>query len=404
MLPAAVGELCRVELGMDRSFVAEVIGFDRGVSQLMPYQKSDEIVPGATVIALGRKIRVPVGPALLGRVINGLGQPIDGRGPLRCATQVAARPDAPEPLSRPRIVKPFITGQRVIDGLLTLGRGQRVGLFAGSGVGKSTLLGEIAKGAESDLNVIVQIGERGREVRPFIEDCLGSKGLARSIVVVSTSDETPLMRVRAAETSVAIADYFRGKGANVLFLMDSLTRLATAQREIGLLRGEPPSARGYTPSVFQLLANVLERLGTSAEGSITGVLTVLVDGNDMDEPVSDAVRAMLDGHIILDRQMTEKGHFPAISVPQSLSRVMRDVADSEHQTAAQKLRNILATHAEVDVLIRVGAYAKGNSAQVDRAVALMPALQMFLRQAIETYSPFDETRQAMAQIAAAWPY
>ncbi|MEX2287352.1 MAG: EscN/YscN/HrcN family type III secretion system ATPase, partial [Planctomycetaceae bacterium] len=262
----------------------------------------------------------------------------------------------------------------------------------------------IAKGAESDLNVIVQIGERGREVRPFIEDCLGPKGLARSIVVVSTSDETPLMRVRAAETSVAIADYFRGKGANVLFLMDSLTRLATAQREIGLLLGEPPSARGYTPSVFQLLSNVLERLGMSAEGSITGVLTVLVDGNDMDEPVSDAVRAMLDGHIILDRQIAEKGHFPAISVPHSLSRVIRDVTDSEHQTAAQKLRNILATHAEVDVLIRVGAYAKGNSAQVDRAVALMPALQMFLRQAIETYSPFDETRQAMAQIAAAWPY
>ncbi len=403
-LPAAIGELCRVDLGADRSLLAEVIGFDRGLAQLMVYQKCDDLSPASSVVALGRSVRVPVGQDLLGRVINGLGQPTDGKGPVRCTERIMVRPASPQPLSRQRISQPFVTGQRVIDGLLTFGRGQRVGLFAGSGVGKSTLLGEIAKGAQSDLNVIALVGERGREVRPFLEDCLGPEGLARSIVVISTSDETPLMRVRAAETAVAIADHFRGQGAHVLLMMDSVTRLAMAQREIGLLLGEPPSARGYTPSVFQLLANILERLGTSAEGSITGILTVLVDGDDLDEPISDAVRAILDGHIVLDRKLAEAGHYPAVSIPASISRVFRDVTNGAHQAAVEKVRAILATHAEVALLIRVGAYAKGSSPKVDRAVALMPALQVFLRQQIGSSAPFDQTRNALAQIAAAWPY
>jgi flagellum-specific ATP synthase len=285
-----------------------------------------------------------------------------------------------------------------------MGRGQRVGLFSGAGVGKSTLLGEIAKGAVSDLNVIALVGERGREVRPFLESCQGPEGLARSVVVVSTADEPPLLRIRATQTAISIADYFRSQGAHVLLLLDSLTRLARAQREIGLLMEEPPSARGYTPSVFELLSQTLEHLGTSATGSITGILTILVDGDDMDEPVSDAVRAIVDGHIVLDRKIAEKGHFPAVNVSASISRVFRDVTSREQQAAARKIRAILSTYSDVVDLIRVGAYTRGTSPQVDRAVDLLPAVEMFLRQEVGSYAPFEETRQVMEQIAAAWPF
>jgi flagellum-specific ATP synthase len=307
-------------------------------------------------------------------------------------------------MARERIRTRFATGQRAIDGLLTFGRGQRVGIFAGSGVGKSMLLGEIAKSSDADVNVLALIGERGREVRPFLDDCLGAKGLERSIVVLATSDQTPLMRVRAAQVAITIAEHFREAGANVLFLLDSLTRLAMAQREMGLALGEPPSARGYTPSVFQLLAATAERLGYSDRASITAIMTVLVDGDDLDEPISDAVRSLVDGHIVLDRRLAERGHYPAINISRSISRITHDVTDVKQQEAARKLRAILATHAEVEDLIRIGAYAKGTSAQVDRALELLPAVEAFLRQKFGERTTYDETRAVLERIAAAWPF
>src|SRR5438876_2779109 len=310
---------------------------------------------------LRQGLSVPVGEGLLGRVVDGLGRPLDDRGPLPCRERRVVRNDTPPPMDRARISVPFVTGQRAVDGLLTCGRGQRIGIFAGSGVGKSTLLGEIAKGSDAEVNVIALVGERGREVKPFLEDCLGSRGMERSVVVVATCDQTPLMRVRAAQAAVTMADRFREAGANVLFLCDSLTRLAMAQREMGLALGEPPSARGYTPSVFQLLATTLEQLGNGARGSITGILTVLVDGGDLDEPISDAVRAIVDGHIVLDRRLAERNHYPAISISQSISRVATEVIDNTHQAAARKFRAILATYAEVEDLIRIGAYARGSN-------------------------------------------
>jgi flagellum-specific ATP synthase len=297
-----------------------------------------------------------------------------------------------------------VTGIRAIDSVLTCGQGQRIGIFAGAGVGKSTLLGEIAKGSEADVNVIALIGERGREVAPFLEDNLGPEGMARSVVIVATSDQTPLMRVRASQAAIAIADYFRAGGANVLFMIDSLTRLAMAQRDLGLLLGEPPSARGYTPSVFQLLAQTVERLGNAAVGGITALLTVLVDGGDMDEPVSDAVRSLIDGHIVLDRKIAERNIYPAIDVARSISRVATDVMDREHAAAARKFRAILATYAEVLDLIRIGAYVRGTSPQVDTAIELMPKIEKFLKQDIGERSNFHETRAALYQITSSWPF
>jgi flagellum-specific ATP synthase len=403
-LASAVGDLCQI-LNPDGSVAAaEVIGFDGALAQIMPFQSTDGLQAGTTVVGLGRKHRIPVGDELLGRVIDALGSPIDGGKPFHARRWTSVWAETPSPLERPPITEPFETGQRAIDGVLTFGKGQRVGLFSGSGVGKSTLLGEIAKGAVSDLNVIALIGERGREVRPFLENCLGSEGLARSVVVVSTAEQPPLLRVRATQTAICIADYFRREGANVLLLLDSLTRLAMAQREIGLLMGEPPSARGYTPSVFRLLSHTLEKLGTSAHGSITGILTVLVDGDDMDEPIADSVRAIVDGHIVLDRTLAERGHFPAVNVNASVSRVFREVASQEHQATALAIRAILSTYAEVADLIRVGAYTKGTAPQVDRTIELLPAVELFLKQNIGEYCPFTETREAMKRIASAWPF
>ena len=283
--------------------------------------------PGQEVTSTGRSHRVPVGASLLGRVIDGLGRPIDGRGPLHPIAWSSPFRTAPDSLTRTRITAPLVTGQRVIDGLLTCGRGQRIGLFAGSGVGKSTLMGQIARVADADCNVIALIGERGREVRPFLEDCLGETGLEKSVVVVATADEAPLLRIRAAETAITIADYFRSLGGDVLYLMDSMTRVATAQREISLSLGEPPGARGYPPSVQILMSRILEQLGTSHEGSITGIITVLVDGDDTEEPIADAARSILDGHVVLDRKLAAKNHFPAVNVLASVSRVFPDVAN-----------------------------------------------------------------------------
>ena len=401
-LDASVGELCRIGRSRDDFIHGEVIGLDRGVVQIMPFQQAAGLQLNAPVVGTGRRLRVPLGHALLGRVINGLGRPLDGAGPLLTNHWGSVRRCVPDPLDRPRIREPFVTGQRAIDGLMTCGRGQRIALLAGSGVGKSTLLGEIAKGAQSDVNVIALIGERGREVRPFLEDSLGAAGLQQSVVVVATADETPLLRVRATQAAITIADYFREQGANVLLLMDSLTRVAMAQREIGLLVGEPPNARGYTASVFQLLSSILEMLGQTSDGAITGILTVLVDGDDMDDPIADAVRAIVDGHIVLDRQLAEKGHFPAIDVAASLSRVFRDVTSPLHQASALGLRRILATHDEVADLIRIGAYESGSSPQVDRAIALLPSVHAFLQQEPDTFTPWEDTQNAMAQIASSW--
>ncbi len=403
-LPAAVGDQCAIGGPGGESVLAEVIGFADGAAFLVPYETVHSLRPGMPVAHLGRALSAPVGDGLLGRVLDGLGRPLDGRGPLAGCVARPVRHEAPSPMSRARIREPFVTGQRAIDGLLTCGKGQRVGIFAGSGVGKSTLLGEIAKGANSDVNVIALIGERGREVRPFLDDCLGPEGLARSVVVVATCDQTPLMRVRAAQVAITMADHFRDRGADVLLLLDSLTRLAMAQREMGLALGEPPSARGYTPSVFQLLANTVERLGNGDRGSITGVLTVLVDGDDLDEPITDAVRSFVDGHIVLDRGLAERGHYPAISVSHSISRIAHDVTPAGHQVAARKVRAIMATYAEVEDLIRIGAYAKGTSPQVDLAVELMPAVNMFLKQQVNERTPFAETQAALGRIAAAWSY
>ncbi|MBY0395507.1 MAG: FliI/YscN family ATPase, partial [Thermoleophilia bacterium] len=311
-IPAAVGDHCAILPRDGDPILAEVIGFENDLAYMVPFDHADNLQPGMPVLRKGRGLMIPMGANLLGRVIDGLGRPIDNKGPLLdCPLQPVNRP-APPALERQRIKAPFVTGIRAIDSVLTCGGGQRVGIFAGSGVGKSTLLGEIAKGSQADVNVIALIGERGREVAPFLEDVLGPEGMARSVVIVATCEQTPLMRVRAAQAAIAVADHFRGTGQNVLFVIDSLTRLAMAQRELGLLLGEPPSSRGYTPSVFQMLANTVERLGNAAVGSITALLTVLVDGGDMDEPIADCVRSLVDGHIVLDRKIAERGFYPAI--------------------------------------------------------------------------------------------
>jgi len=403
-LRGAIGDLCRIELGRNRSVPGEVIGYRDRYAQILPYEDISGLPFDASVTHLKRRLTIPCGWKLLGRVIDGLGRPIDSQGAVYAGRYVEVRRSTPSALSRPRITRPFVTGQRVIDGLLTCGEGQRIGFFAGGGVGKTTLLAEIARGCRSDINVIAMIGERGREVRPFIEEALGEDGLRRSVVVVATGDEPAVLRVRAAQTATSIANWFRSQGQNVLVLFDSLTRLAMAQREVGLLMGEPPSARGYPPSSFRVLAELLEQFGATETGSVTGIFTVLVDGDDIDEPVSDAVRALLDGHFVLTRALAEKGHFPAIDVSQSVSRLFTEVNDAAHQANALKVRQILATYAEVADLIRIGVYKQGASPQVDRAVQLLPAIETLQQQKTGEFSDLETTQNAMQQIAAAWPY
>ncbi|MCA9049086.1 MAG: FliI/YscN family ATPase [Planctomycetaceae bacterium] len=403
-LPASVGESCRLRLPSGESLTAEVVGFDDHESQLMCYDSTAGLRPGLEVTALGRRRSVPIGEALLGRVIDGIGRPIDGHGSLRCLRSRSEEARVPEALHRIRITEPLTTGQRVIDSLITIGRGQRIGLFAGSGVGKSTLMGEIARGANADVNVIVLVGERGREVKPFIEDCLGDAGMQRSVVVVATSDQTPLMRIKAVLTGVTIAESFRDDGKDVLFFLDSITRLAMAQRELGLLLDEPPGSRGYPPSVQSLMAGVLERLGAGSRGTITGLITVLVEGDDMDEPIADAARGILDGHIVLSRKLATSNHYPAVDALESISRVFRDVTAPEHQTHAGRVRRILATYRDMEDLIQIGAYKSGTSAQVDRAIQLMPAVRLFLQQTVSEVSGWEETQQRLKSLGDAWPY
>lgn len=402
-----VGEVCEIHCSRAGSpILAEVVGFKESRTLLMPFGEVHNIPPGSEVVSTGASLQISVGPSLLGRVLDGLGRPIDGKGPIESGQEqsnmlkmsVSASASPPHPLARRRIREPLALGVRAIDGLMTVGKGQRLGIFAGSGVGKSTLLGMIARNTSADVNVIGLIGERGREVRDFIEKDLGDEGLARSVVVVATSDQVPVVRLRGAQVATSIAEYFRDTGKDVLLMMDSVTRVAWAQREIGLASGEPPTTRGYTPSVFALLPRLLERSGTAEHGSITALYTVLVEGDDMNEPVADTVRGILDGHIVLSRELASRNHYPAIDVLSSVSRLMPDVTTPEHRDFAGKLRDVLATYRASEDLINIGAYARGSNPKIDFALDRIDAVNAFLRQAVDERGEFGATIAALGRI------
>ena len=396
----SMGELCYVHSHFEdvEPLPAEVVGFREGYVLLMPLGETKGIGPGCQVVSAQKVLQVKVGPELLGRVIDGLGHPIDGKGPILCQKEYPIQADPPAPLERPVIKDSLYVGVRAIDGLITMGQGQRIGIMAGSGVGKSTLLSMIARNTEADISVIALVGERGREVKEFIERDLGEEGLKRSVVVVATSDKPALVRIKGALTATAIAEYFRDRGRKVVLMMDSVTRFAMAQREVGLTVGEPPATRGYTPSVFALLPRLLERAGTSAKGSITGIYTVLVDGDDMNEPIADAVRSILDGHIVLSRNIAAQNHFPAIDVLASVSRVMSAVVPKEHMEANRKLRALMAVYKEAEDLIHIGAYVKGSSPKIDEAVQKIDAINDFLCQGVFEVQSFEETIQRLEGI------
>ena len=393
-----IGELCLIKPRQGPGIPAEVVGFKDERVLLMPLSELTGIGPGSLVTATGSPLMVPVGEALLGRVLDGLGQPMDNKGPVSVTKYLSVQGEIPKPLERQRIKSHLSVGVRAIDGLLTCGRGQRLGVFAGSGVGKSTLLGMMARNTEADVNVIALIGERGREVREFIERDLGPEGLARSIVVVATSDQPAMVRIKGAMVATTIAEFFRDLGLDVLFVMDSVTRLALAQREVGLAIGEPPATRGYTPSVFALMPRVLERTGPGLKGTITAFYTVLVEGDDMNEPISDTVRGILDGHIVLDRSLAEKNHYPAIDILASVSRLMVEVTSQEHQSLAAQLRASLATYSEAEDLINIGAYAHGSNPEIDEAIRLNPGIIDFLKQGTNDPSDWDDTLARLEKV------
>lgn len=396
---APVGSQCLIETGGEAGggIPAEVVGFRGGKLLLMPLGELAGVAPGARVTLVAERPLVRVGPALLGRVVDGLGRPLDRKAPPTGGEAVPLGGRPLNPLERPPIREPLDLGVRAVNGLLTCGRGQRLGIFAGSGVGKSALLGMMARYARAEVTVIALIGERGREVRGFLERDLG-EGLGRAVVIVASADQPALVRLRGAMLACAVAEYFRDRGHDVLLLLDSLTRLAMAQREIGLSVGEPPTSRGYTPSVFAMLPRLLERAGRTENGSVTGIYTVLVDGDDMNEPIADAARALLDGHVVLSRRLAAEGHFPAIDVLESLSRVMLDVTTPEHQARAARVRSWLATYREVEDLLQIGAYQHGTNAAVDEAIARRPAIAGFLRQRLEERASLEETAAALAAL------
>lgn len=384
------GELCRIRLERGGYLYAEVVGFNRNRVILMPIGDMRGVVPGADVVAAGAALMVPVGDELLGRVISGVGDPIDGKGRIYTKQRYPVTSDPINPLERSIIDRPLSVGIRAIDGLNTVGRGQRIGIFSGSGVGKSTLIGMIARYTDADVNVIALIGERGREVKDFVEKELGEEGLKNSVVVVATSNQPAMMRIRGAYSAHAIAEYFRDQGKHVNLLMDSITRFSMAQREVGLAAGEPAVMRGYPPSTFSLMAKLMERAGTIASGgSITGFYSVLVEADDMNEPIADHARSILDGHIVLERRLAHRNHYPAIDVLQSISRCMKDVVTSEHAAAAAKFRELLAAYAEHEDEISLGAYAKGSVPAVDRAIEMMDRMNAFLKQGIYEKDTFD---------------
>jgi flagellum-specific ATP synthase len=397
-LEAEVGELCYVEAGRTRPPVpAEVVGFRDSRTLLMPLGEMEGIAPGRAATATGRQFEVPVGNDLLGRVIDGLGHPLD-KGDDLAGTPRATMASPPDALDRPHIEDRVSLGVRALDSLVPCGRGQRLGIFAGSGVGKSSLMGMIARSTSADINVICLVGERGREVRDFIDRALG-EAIERSIVVVATSDQPALVRIKAAFTATAIAEHFRDQGADVMLMMDSVTRFAMAQREVGLAIGEPPATRGYTPSVFALLPKLLERSGTSPHGSITGLYTVLVDGDDMNEPVADAVRSILDGHVVLSRDLAHAGHYPAVDVLQSVSRLVGEIVSPEVRRAGMRLRKLMASFRDKEDLIAIGAYQPGTDPVVDEAVAKRVAIDSFLQQTVDDVSDAQMADQMLLALA-----
>jgi flagellum-specific ATP synthase len=382
-LPVPVGSLCEIAVGHDQKVAAEVIGFRRDATLLMPLYGSRGLTKGQPVRHVTSSQRVPICPDLLGRVVDGMGLPCDGGPPISADTYYPLHRPAPDAVSRPRIDAPMSAGIRSVNALLTLGRGQRLGIFAGTGVGKSILLGMMARYTAADVTVIALVGERGREVAEFIAKDLGPEGLKRSVLVVSTSDQSPPLRVRACFLATAIAEYFRDQGANVLFLMDSITRMAMAGRQIGLAAGEPPATKGYPPSVFAALPKLLERCGRTESGSITGLYAVLVEADDITEPIADAVRGILDGHIWLSRRLANRGQYPAVDVLESISRVMPDVVEPPQLEAARRVKRLLSVWAEIEDLVTIGAYTSGSNAEYDLAIRMRPTIEEFMRQPIE---------------------
>ncbi|MEJ5189155.1 MAG: FliI/YscN family ATPase [Breznakiellaceae bacterium] len=397
---AIIGELCRIDVPKGRGVIqAEVVGLRGETVQLMAFEDTTGIEVGNRVVATGELLSVPVSQKLLGRVLDALGRPTDGKGAIEAPLSYPAIAEPPDPIKRKRITQQVATGVRVIDGLLPVGKGQRLGIFAGSGVGKSTLLGMIARNTSADVNVVALIGERGREVNDFIENDLGPEGLARSVIVVSPSSAPPLARLRGAYVATAIAEYFRDQGLDVMLLFDSVTRFARAQREIGLAIGEPPATRGYTPSVFDSMPRLLERCGTSEKGTITGFYTILVEGDDMDEPIADTVRGILDGHIVLSRRLAQQNHYPAVDVLASVSRLAPVLAGPVTKKAAGYIRRLLATYAEAEDLINVGAYKMGSNPGIDEAIAKKASIDEFLIQGIEEKSTLPETLSFLGKVA-----
>ncbi len=397
-----VGSICEVWVFKGKGkILAEVVGFREGRVLLMPLGEMRGVEPGSAIRLVGGQAGVVVAESLLGRVIDGLGNPMDGKGPLQPEAQYPLYAEPLNPMDRERILEPVDVGVRAINGLLTLGKGQRIGILAGSGVGKSTLLGMIARHTAADISVIALIGERGRELKDFIERDLGPEGLARSVVVVATSDQPPLVRMRGAYLATAISEFFRDRGRDVILMMDSVTRFAMSSREVGLAIGEPPTSRGYTPSVFGQLPKLLERAGTCmGKGSITGIYTVLVEGDDMNEPIADAVRSIVDGHIILSRDLASQGHYPSIEVMGSISRCMSDVVPKDQVRVAHKFLEVMSTYRRSEDLINIGAYAKGSNPKIDNAIAMIDQLNGYLKQPVEEKVSFAESAQQLAAIFA----
>ncbi|BBH20874.1 EscN/YscN/HrcN family type III secretion system ATPase [Paenibacillus baekrokdamisoli] len=393
---ASIGDLCYIyPVKSSKPLKAEVVGFRNNKVILMPLGDLHAIGPGCDVVGTGKPLTIQVGSELLGRVLDGLGQPLDGSHISSRMPHYSTHNQPSNPLMRPRVTEPLSIGVRAIDGLLTVGQGQRVGIFAGSGVGKSTLLGMVARNTSADVNVIALIGERGREVLEFIEKDLGPEGLARSVVIVATSDQPALIRIKGALIATTIAEYFRDRGLNVMLMMDSVTRYAMAMREVGLAIGEPPATRGYTPSVFANLPKLLERAGTGPRGSITAFYTVLVDGDDMNEPIADAVRGILDGHIVLSRDLAQQGHFPAIDILASVSRVMKEIISEEQQDAANELKRLLAIYKSSEDLINIGAYQRGSNAEIDKSLDAIEQIRAFTRQKTSEKVDYQEAQERL---------
>lgn len=394
-----LGEICHIEKVEDESYIpAEVIGFHEEMIVLSPLEDITGIYPGSRVLSTGGPIRIGLGEEMLGRVVDGLGNPLDSRGKLISDEVRTLINTPPNPLDRPLISETLPLGVKAIDSFLTIGRGQRIGIFAGSGVGKSTLLGMVARYAQSDVNVIAMIGERGREVAEFIKNDLGEIGLKKSVMVVASSNESAMHRVRAAYLATTIAEYFRDKGKNVLLMMDSLTRLAMAKREIGLSAGEPATTRGYPPSVFSMMPELLERAGTASTGSITGIYSVLAEGDDMNDPIVDTARGILDGHVVLSRKLAQKSHYPAIDVIASISRSMVNVTTKEQQKLAAYLRELMAEYQENEEIINLGAYVKGANPKLDEAIGLRAGLNAFLKQEVEEFFPYEASLEGMKKV------